>query len=493
MSGTIIPFSEIPNDWRVPSTVIEARPVQNNRGVFAWPGSALILGQMLVSQNAGQNIPYPVFRAADAVALFGAGSQAATMAGAFLAANPYTPLTVIGLADPVGGSKATGTLTFTVAPSLSGVFAFYIAGTRVPLSVTPVDTITTMATRMAAAINALPDLPVVATSAAGVVTVTAKHAGEIGNGINLDLNLASTDALPLGMNFSLVSNLSGGTLQPDIATAISAMTNLWFTDVALPSFAPTNTAALVAEAERRYTAQIEQDMHLYVGLYGTYSGLTTATSGYNSKVLTPVNAQNSSTPTWIVAAVSCAVASLQLTNDPARQLRGLTLPGVTAPAPSRMFIDSERDGLLRSGVSTCIVTRDGAVALERLITTYRQTTTGVADLSWLDIMTVATVSRIRHDWRQYVRLTYPRSKLAPNGAPAAETDPSVVTPQSMANAWAARCKVYAANGWIQNEQVTIPQAVFVINGSDPNRMDARLVIQVMGNLMVFAAALEFSR
>ena len=63
----------------------------------------------------------------------------------------------------------------------------------------------------------------------------------------------------------------------------------------------------------------------------------------------------------------------------------------------------------------------------------------------------------------------------------------------MANAWAARCKIYAANGWIQNEQVTIPQAVFVINATDPNRMDARLAIQVMGNLMVFAAALEFSR
>ena len=493
MSGTVIPFNEIPADWRVPATLVEARPAQNNRGVFAWPASALILGQMLTSVNAGANIPYAVFRASEAVAFFGAGSQAATMAAAFLAANPYTPLTVIGLVDPASAVKATGTVTFTAVPSLPGVFALYVAGTRVPLSVTTVDTTTTMATRMAAAINALPDLPVVATSSAGVVTVTAKHAGDIGNAITMDVNLAATDALPLGITWSAAAALTGGTLQPDVAAAITGISNLWFTDVALPSSAPPNVATLVAEAERRYTAQVEQDMRLYAGVAGSYSGLTTAAAYYNSKVLSFIAAQNSSSPGWIVAAVACAVASLQLTNDPARQLRGLALPGVVAPSASRMFIDAERDGLLRSGVSTCVVNRDGAIVLERLITTYRQTTSGVADLSWLDIMTVATVSRIRHDWRQYVRLTYPRSKLAPNGAVAAETDPSVVTPQAMANAWAARCKVYAANGWIQNEQVTIPQAVFAINATDPNRMDARLAIQVMGNLMVFAAALEFSR
>jgi phage tail sheath gpL-like len=492
MSGTTIPFNEIPPDYRVPHTMVEIRPQTNIGAGFAWPARALILGQTLGGTAGSTTAAVRVTRKQDAVSLFGAGSQAAMMAAAFLAANPFTPLTVIGLADPASATRATGTITFTAAPSQNGVMLLYIAGISVPLSVTTADTVTTMATRLVTAISANPDLPVTAASVAGVVTLSAKHLGAVGNDIYLAYNVGTGETQPFSLSPTIVS-MSGGTLTPDLATAIGNIASDWYTDVIAPSFNGAAITALVTEAERRYTAAISQDMHVYAGYSGTYSASTTFGSNYNAKTLSVVPANGSPSPPWIWAAVAGAVGAFHLTNDPARQLRTLALPGVLPPLPSTRFIDSERDGLLRAGMSTFTVGLDGTVAIERMITTYRSTSAGAADTAWLDIMSSKTLSRIRYDWRQYVRLTYPRAKLAADGSIAAETDPSVITPRAMANAWAARCKVYAAYGWIQNEQITIPQAVFQISTTDPNRMDGRLVIQIMGNLMVFAAALEFTR
>jgi phage tail sheath gpL-like len=487
MPDTIAPFSEIPAGLLVPSTMVEVRPQPTNTTLSTWPARALLIGQQTTTGNT--NVAWPVTRKTEAVRLFGAGSQAALMAAAFLAANPYTPLTVIGITDPAGAVKASGTITFPGAPSTNGTMPLYIGGMQVTLSFSLTDTPTTLATRLAALINAMPDLPVTATNALGVVTVTAKNAGTIGNSISI---MVPFTQYPWLTTFA-ASALTGGAGDIDLSGAIAGITNDWYTDVAVPTTAATPLAAMVAEAENRYTAGVARDMHIYAGFDGAYTAQTTLAASYNAKTLSLIGFNSSPTPPWIWAASLCGVASQQLANDPARQLRGLVLPGVMPPLPASRWLDTERQGLLTAGVSTWTATLDGAVALERVITTRRFTDLGAADASWLDIMVSATLSRIRYDWRQYVRTAYPRAKLAKDGSIAAETDASVVTPQAMANAWAARCKLYARYGWIQNEAVTIPQASFQIDPTDPNRLNGKLVVQVMGSLMVFAAALEFSR
>jgi phage tail sheath gpL-like len=487
MPDTIAPFSEIPPGWLVPSTLVEVRPQPTNTTLATWPARALVIGQQIGTQN--YNVPFAITRKEDAATIFGAGSQAALMAVAFLTANPYTPLTVLGLPDPTGGVKASGTVTVSSLPTQASTLPMWIGGTPVSILVSPTDTTASIATRFAAAINAIPSMPVIATSALAVVTLTAKNAGVVGNGIPIYFPWWT---VPFAGAYAY-TQLSGGSGDIDVTATIAAIASDWYTDVAVPSTSSTVLAALIAEAESRYTAGVARDMHLYAGFSGTYTAQTTLSAAYNAKTLTLIGFNSSPTPPWIWAATLCGVASQQLANDPARQLRGLVLPGVMPPIPTLRWLDTERQGLLTAGISTWTATPDGNVALERIITTRRNTDTGAADASWLDIMVPATLSRIRYDWRQYVRTAYPRAKLARDGSIAAETDASVVTPQAMANAWAARCKLYARYGWIQNEAVTIPQAAFQIDLTDPNRLNGKLVVQVMGSLMVFAAALEFSR
>lgn len=496
MSGSLtqsIQFTEIPADWRVPGTFVEIRPNYANTGAFAWPTRVLLVGHQTSAGTASANAPQRVFTAAQAKVLFGAGSMLAQMCAAFLLGNPTSELWATSVAEPTG-SRATMTVTFTGTPSATGLLGFYFGGERVQVAAFATDTPTTLATRVVAAIAANPDLAVTAANTAGVVTVSARHLGVGGRPGIVALNRAVGEATPPGLGVS-VAPWTEGVGDPDYGTLISAIASDWYTDVVVGlNGGGANFAQWTAELTRRYTAMGRLDMHAFVHLdTNTYSGATAAGQGLNSPQATLTASRGSLTPPWIWAAATAAVAVQQLTNDPARQLRGLVLPGVVAPAPAQRFIESERDGLLRSGISTFIVERDGSVAIDRLITTYQTAAGGVPDTAWLDITIPKTVSRIRHDWRTYVSLTYPRSKLADDGAIAAETDPSIVTPRSMGNAWAARCRVYAGNGWIQNEVQTVKDSVFVRNRTDRNRLDARLKIQVVGNLMVFAGALEFNQ
>jgi len=61
----------------------------------------------------------------------------------------------------------------------------------------------------------------------------------------------------------------------------------------------------------------------------------------------------------------------------------------------------------------------------------------------------------------------------------------------MAAVWAGRCRLYANNTWIVNVEKTVKQSSFQIAENDKNRLEAKMVIDIVGNLMVFAGALEF--
>lgn len=143
---------------------------------------------------------------------------------------------------------------------------------------------------------------------------------------------------------------------------------------------------------------------------------------------------------------------------------------------------------------------DGTTTISRIVTTYKTSSLGIPDRAWLDIMVPATMSRIRYDWAGYVTLMYPRSKLAEDDSASAfavgydndgAVNTAVVTPGRMKASWAARCKLYSDNVWIEDTQTTVKQSVFAIAANDRNRLEARQQVKIVGNLMVFAASLEF--
>lgn len=487
--GDIV-LNETPADWRVPGSYVEIRPNYQRSGLAGYSPRALLVGQMLTGLAAAGSLQR-INRRDQARALFGAGSSICEMIEAFLDQNPTTDLYAIGLGAPSGSPvAASGTITFSGTATAVGTIALYAAGQRIAVSVPVGMTAAQAAAALEAALDAAIGLPVTADVSGAVVTVTARHAGLIGNGIDLRLNYQQGEVLPAGLTATIVG-MANGTLAPAVGAALATVASEPFTDIAIAWTDSTSLAALATELARRYVAGVALDAHAYVGMRGALSDLLTAGNAQNSPHLSLIGAKASPTSPWVWAAALAGKAAFHLANDPARQLRGIQLVGVLPPAPADRFTPDDQDDLLRDGISTFEVRQDGSVVLQRVISAYQVSGLGVPDTAWLDIMIAKTLSRIRYDWRAYLALNYPRHKLADEGSPAAEYGSDVVTPRLMHSVWATRCKVYERLGWIEDVARTVAESTFVRDGTDKNRLNAVQRVRIIGALMVFASALEF--
>jgi phage tail sheath gpL-like len=488
----VISFDEIPYDWRAPGAYLEIKPDYSRRGAVPFMARGILFVQKLAAGTAITGRLYEITRAAEGVALFGAGSIGARMVASFRKANRTNRVYAVALADLGGGVQATGKFVFT--GSGDGMVSLYVGGIRARFATSSAQTNPARAAAAVAAINAISDMEVVASQGAGAaeneVILTARHKGECGNAIDLRVGRFVEEAAPAGLTVA-VTTMSGGVGNPDIQGALDAIVNEWFTDIVTPWDDAANLAKLVADMTERYKAMGNRDVHGFVGHRGTYGQLGTKGALTNSPFLTPIGAKASMTPPWDWAASLAGVAMFHLTNDPARQLRSLVLPGVIAPDPKDQFTLTERDLLLRQGISTWTALEDGTVVLDRVITTYKTSSLGVADDAWLDIMVPKTMTRIRYDWASYFTLMYPRHKLAQDDAIAAQTSDVVVTPKRAQGSWAARCNLYERLGWIEGAKETVARSVFVIDANDRNRLNARQPLRIIGNMMVLAAGLQF--
>lgn len=484
----MINFNEIPYDWRVPGTYVEGRPVYDQMGLVSFPAVAYLFVQKLASGTAVTARAYEITRPEQGTALFGPGSVGQQMVRAWKKANKTNRVFAIALPDDGAGVKEVRTYTFSGAGA--GTVPIYVQGRRVRYKATSTMTPTQHAAMAVLAINADPDMPVVATSAVAVMTLTAKHAGEVGKHIDVRFRKTAEDILP-GTLAIAAAVTTPGSGNPDAQDILDAVANTWITDVVMPWDDAANLELVSEDFAERYKAMGKKDGHIYVGHRGTYGELGTKGALTNSPHLSAIGAKAGLQAPWEWAAALGGLCTFHLTNDPARQLRSLVLPGIDAPEDADCFIETERDLLLRQGISTWTRLVDGNVVIERVITTYKVSNLAVADTAWLDIMVPKTLTRIRYDWAAYVTLMYPRSKLAPDDSVAANNNDIVVTPKRMAGTWASRCKLYERQAWIVEIGRTLELSRFELDESDKNRLNAQQRINIIGNLMVLAAALEF--
>lgn len=488
-----VAFNEIPANWRRKGVYAEAKPRYDRKGLTAWPAKIIVIGQLLAAGSATPLQAYPITRPDQAVGLFGPGSQLAQSVMATKKANRVTELWAIGVSD-ADGTAAVKTITLTGAPNNSGTLALWVQGRRLTVGVTPSDTVTTVATKAAAAINADTSLGVTATSLAGVVTVTARHKGTCGSAIDIRLNYLDDEATPSGLAVAIAEATPGAT-DPSIAPVIAALANQWFTDWVMPWTDSANILLLEAELTRRYNAMAKLDAHAYTSVVGSYATATTWSSTRNSPFITTQPMTRPLNAPWEIAGSLAGLAAFHLTNDPSRQLGSLVLPGILAPAAADRYTEEEQNLMLAKGLSTWDALDDNTVVLNRVVTNYVKTTLGVDDDAWLDIMVPKTVSRIRYDWLSYVSLLYPRHKLADDGSPSAanpDNSGTIVTPRTMMGTWIGRCGSYARAGWIEDVDYSKANSFFERNADDRNRLDGRQAFRVIGNLMVLASSLEFA-
>ena len=245
-----VPFRTIPSGLRLPGSYFEldnsqANTAQGNQ-------RALIIGQITSAGIATPNVPIISAGTGDANLQGGASSQLANMVAAYRLNDSFGEVWTLPLADATGATAASGSIAFLTTPTAAGTIALYIAGLVVNVPVTIGETVAAIATAVAAAINLIPQMPVTAAAAAGVVTLTADNKGLCGNEIDIRFNYYGTaggEATPAGLTFTVTPMASGAT-NPTLTTALGNLGNMTFDFIATPY---TDTASLgggAAIAER---------------------------------------------------------------------------------------------------------------------------------------------------------------------------------------------------------------------------------------------------
>jgi len=388
-----ISFLTIPLDLRPPGTYLEVDSTRALQGLLGLHHRILFIGQRLSSGETPANEPVLVVSAKDAVAKFGYGSMLANMITAAKTANGYTEMWGIGLGEEAAGAAATGTLTFGAAPTAAGTVSLLIGGTRVRLGVTVDDTPATVAAKAAVAINAMGSLPVTAVANAAVVTLTARHKGEVANSLDLRHSYYQGEALPKGLTLAITA-MTGGTANPDLDPALAALTGRRYHYVVSPYSDAANLTAMEAYLADGWDSMVKYKPLGFTAARGTSAVLSTLGTSRNSPHNSVMGAGKSPTAVELWAAVYGAVEAFDLNLDPARPTQTLVLPGILPPTVADTFDLSERNILLHDGISTFMVDTGGLVRIERDITTYQVNALGVDDPSMLDVNTLATLAYI---------------------------------------------------------------------------------------------------
>lgn len=486
-----ISFMTIPTDWLVPGQYIE---IDHNKAVRGLPGMRrriLVLGQRLASGTVAQGVLTRVTRKEDGVNFFGRGSMLAQEIAAALKVNPYTEMWALALDDLGAGQAATFTITVTGAPTEAGTPYLYIGGKRIAIGITAAQTPTQIAAAIAAAVNADLDLPVTATSNVGVVTLTARHKGAEGNGIDVRWNYYDGERSPAGVAMAIAAGTAGSG-NPDVLNAIAAMSTGAYYTIIMPWSDTANMVAMENELQSRWGGMDMRAGHVFTFKQGTYAALSTYGSARNSGHSTVPGLNKSPTLPWVIAAQFAAGVEFRGGNDPALPFRGIELPDVMAPAEIDKFTDPERNLLLHDGISTIIFDESGRAMVEQAFTTYQTNTFGMDDRSLRKLNTKWTTDYQRYFFRFCVARDFPNHKLAGDDvleriAPGQK----IATPRLVRNTLIAAAGQLEYVGLLEDLKQFIETAKVLRSEADENRVNSVLQPNVVNQFDVFAAAIQF--
>lgn len=483
-----ISFNEIPLNIRVPYVYTEYDSSRANQGPGIQPFKALMMGQRLAAGSVAALTPVRVTSVQQAINFFGTGSSLHRMAIAWFAENTFTELWMVAFDDPTG-AKATGTITYTGPATESGTLSLYIGGQRVQVGVTATDTATTIATATAAAINAATTLPLVATSALGVVTLTARENGFLPNMIDVRVNYYEGEATPAGVAAVVVA-MSGGTGAVDLTTLWAVLGDEHYNVFVCPWNDTATLAALSDETEDRAGPLRQIETVAFGAKDDTHGNLGTFGNARNDKFLSVIGVYKSPTPSFEIAASYAAVAAYFMAIDQARPLQTLELSHVLAPKLADRFTQAENNLLLYDGIATIYFDAQSNTRLQRTITTYQENALGADDPAYLDVETLFTLSYIRWSVRTRILLKFPRHKLANDGTRFGSGQ-AVVTPKIMKAELVSLFEEWENLALVEGATQFQKDLIVIRNTQDPNRLDIRLPPDLVNQLRVTAIQIQF--
>lgn len=249
--------------------------------------------------------------------------------------------------------------------------------------------------------------------------------------------------------------------------------------------------------DARYTALEMIPAIAYVPKKGTHSELVTFGSMCNSPLISfmSINAVGDSAGAAITDAEAVSAWAGQiaqsLSNDPCRPLQTLALNGVYSISASE-FDWTERNLLLHEGMGTYTVTATGSVQIERPVTAYTENAAGIADDSYLDVMTPATAMYFREKQRSLILSKFSRHKLAEDQTMFAQGQ-AIVTPSIVKGELLSLYKSLEYAGIVQDFDGYKKSLVVELDANNKSRINYKDSPQFVNGLIIVAGKIQFRK
>lgn len=433
---------------------------------------------------------YRVTSAFEAGSLYGFGSPIHLAVSQLMPVNGdgvgSIPVTVFPLAD--GTTPATGTITPSGTVTTTATYYVDINGIRSAyFSVAAAATVAQRVAALAAAINAVADMPVLAVDTGGTIcTLTSKWSGVSAN----DIDVKVVGDTTVGNVWTVVQP-SGGAGNPTIDAALAQMGNVWYTLV-LNCLDITDSAALNAlqtTGEGRWGALVKKPFVAFTGeVASTVSAaITIPDARKTDRVNCQLVAPGSRTLPFVAAAAALARIAVVANNQPAhdygRQQVFTTLPG----ADGDQWTYPQRDQAVKAGSST-IEVRDGVVNLADTVTFHHPS--GDPLPAYRFVVDVVKLMNIIYNLElRFAVPAWDGAPLIPDDQPT--VDRNAKKPKMAKAEICAVIDSLALNAIISDAKFAKDNTLVEIDASNPKRLNVSTTMKLSGNSNIISVDFLF--
>jgi phage tail sheath gpL-like len=387
------------------------------------------------------------------------------------------------------------TLTVGTVPAAGGTGYLKIAGETVQVDMAAGDSAATVASAIAAKVgayfNALTgaQLPVTASAATNVVTLTARHKGLVAGDLSIKVPARLTGNAFTGV--ITVANPTAPTGVPDTSTALSAIGDAQADFITLPWPDSTNLGRYKTFSDRRWGYNVQAYDLINTCLSDTIANLATAGQASNNDracaILGKFSAATNPQPSYLWAAAYRGATITRLSDDTggvSTNMTGFVLQGISPPEEQAYYPDrTTRETLLQSNISTWKVTSSGEVVVDKEVTSYRIGSSGQPDSTFTDVQVTAQCMIAAALIRTTMENAHANKSVADRN-PAGNA--FISTPGDVFATWAHAVKDLETRGIVENSDAVIDRGYAVRNLSSADRVDALGPLDMVNPLDIIA-------
>lgn len=397
------------------------------------------------------------------------------------------PVTVYPLVDNASSVASSGAITPSGAQTEQASYVVKINEISSEAFVIAVgDSIATITSKIAQAINAVLDMPVTASENGAAVSLTSKWKGTSANDIYVEVEGSTT----AGTVFA-ITQPAGGLINPDTSAALAQVGNVWeslfvncleFTDT-------TNLDAYSVFAEGRWGSLVRKPCEFFTGAKElTVAAIQAVTDDRKTqRGNTVINVPGSNNLPLQIAARAVARIASRANNNPPWDYGGLTLTGIVGGTDGEQWDYATRDQAVKAGIGTTEL-EDGVVKLSDTVTFYRPD--GDPTPAYRYVVDIVKLQQCIFN----VDLKFNTDEW--NGAPLIPDDEPTVNPAAKKPKSAVTAANNVITGLGLNAIISAAEAskgltTAAIDSMNPKRLNVNITIQLSGNSNIISIALNF--